>query len=218
MNVYKLPETISGLIFDMDLTLYTNSEYGKLQIDRLVERLGKTRGKSFQEMDRELEEFRVAFAASHGGRRPSLSAALLSYGVSMEENVRWREEAYEPADFIHSDPKLGETLKRLSSSFALGVVTNNPVLVARKTLSALGAEQYFTALVGLDTCMTPKPHRLPFLTMTELLGCPAETCVSIGDRYDIDLAVPLELGMGGILVGGVEDVYLLPALLLPQEE
>jgi phosphoglycolate phosphatase/putative hydrolase of the HAD superfamily len=74
-------------------------------------------------------------------------------------------------------------------------------------------ENYFAAVVGLDTCMTAKPDKLPFLKMTELLGCPAETCVSIGDRYDIDLAAPMELGMGGILVDGVEDVYLLPGLL-----
>jgi phosphoglycolate phosphatase/putative hydrolase of the HAD superfamily len=33
--------------------------------------------------------------------------------------------------------------------------------------------------------------------------------VSIGDRCDIDIALPLELGMGGILVEGVEDVYAL---------
>jgi phosphoglycolate phosphatase/putative hydrolase of the HAD superfamily len=35
----------------------------------------------------------------------------------------------------------------------------------------------------------------------------------VGDRYDIDIALPLELGMGGILVDGVEDVYRLPALI-----
>jgi phosphoglycolate phosphatase/putative hydrolase of the HAD superfamily len=43
-----------------------------------------------------------------------------------------------------------------------------------------------------------------------LCGAMPETCVSVGDRYDIDIALPLELGMGGILVDGVEDVYTLP--------
>jgi phosphoglycolate phosphatase/putative hydrolase of the HAD superfamily len=213
VKVYNLPEKISALIFDMDLTLYTNAEYGRLQIDRLVERLGKARGKSFEEMDKEVKELRKAFAASHGGKALSLTAVLLNYGISMEENVTWREESYEPAEYLKEDRKLGETLKLLAASFALGVVTNNPVLVARKTLSVLGVENYFGAVVGLDTCMTAKPHRLPFLKITELLGCPAESCVSIGDRYDIDLALPMELGMGGILVDGVEDVYLLSEIL-----
>ncbi|MDR1863586.1 MAG: HAD family hydrolase, partial [Treponema sp.] len=210
MKVYKLPETISALIFDLDLTLYTSPEYGKVQNASLVERLGKTMGKSFAEMDKEINEYRRFFAASCGGEKPSLSAVLLHYGISMAENVRWREEAYEPALFLGEDSRLGETLRELSASYALGVVTNNPVLVARKTLAALGVEHYFGPLVGLDTCMAAKPQRLPFAKMTELLGCRAETCVSIGDRYDIDLALPLEMGMGGILVDGVEDVYRLP--------
>jgi ribonucleotide monophosphatase NagD (HAD superfamily) len=34
-------------------------------------------------------------------------------------------------------------------------------------------------------------------------------CVSVGDRYDMDIAIPLSLGMGGILVAGVADVYQL---------
>ncbi|GHU60966.1 hypothetical protein FACS189445_2140 [Spirochaetia bacterium] len=45
---------------------------------------------------------------------------------------------------------------------------------------------------------------------------PLTACVSIGDRYDIDLLLPLELGMGGILVDGVEDVYKVPGILEPQ--
>jgi phosphoglycolate phosphatase/putative hydrolase of the HAD superfamily len=213
MKIYKLPKTISALIFDMDLTLYTSPEYGKLQNDSLVDRLGKVMGRSFAEMDREVQEYRRAFSASRGGKKPSLTSVLLTYGISMADNIRWREEIYEPARFIGEDKKLAETLGDLSGCYALGVVTNNPVLVARKTLAALGVEACFSALVGLDTCMTAKPGRLPFVRMTELLGRKAETCVSIGDRYDIDLAAPMEMGMGGILVDGVEDVYRLPEVL-----
>jgi phosphoglycolate phosphatase/putative hydrolase of the HAD superfamily len=213
MKIYKLPETISALIFDMDLTLYTSPEYGKAQNDSLVERLGEVMGRSFEEMNREVDEYRRSFAASHGGEKPSLTSVLLSYRISMADNIRWREEIYEPARFIGEDRRLAETLGELSACYALGVVTNNPMLVARKTLAVLGVEDCFGALVGLDTCMTAKPGRLPFVKMTELLGCGAEACVSIGDRYDIDLAVPMEMGMGGILVDGVEDVYRLPELL-----
>ena len=38
-------------------------------------------------------------------------------------------------------------------------------------------------------------------------------CLAVGDRYDVDLAIPLELGMGAVLVDGVEDVYGLQDLL-----
>jgi phosphoglycolate phosphatase/putative hydrolase of the HAD superfamily len=66
--------------------------------------------------------------------------------------------------------------------------------------------------VGLDTCLVSKPNELSLRKTVELLGADMAGCVAIGDRYDIDLALPLELGMGGILVDGVSDVYRLPAL------
>jgi phosphoglycolate phosphatase/putative hydrolase of the HAD superfamily len=91
----------------------------------------------------------------------------------------------------------------------LAVVTNNPVLIARKTLAVLGVEDCFSAVVGLDTCLVSKPHEAPFLKATALCGASPETCVAVGDRYDIDIALPLKLGMGGVLADGVEDVYRL---------
>jgi phosphoglycolate phosphatase/putative hydrolase of the HAD superfamily len=120
---------------------------------------------------------------------------------------------YEPRLFIKEDEKLKVVLKKLSESFTLGVVTNNPVLVARKTLAALGVEACFPFIIGLDTCMIAKPHKVPFEKFSEISLCPPETCVSVGDRYDIDLDIPLQMGMGGILVDGVEDVYCLPEII-----
>ncbi|MDR2111049.1 MAG: HAD hydrolase-like protein, partial [Spirochaetaceae bacterium] len=60
------------------------------------------------------------------------------------------------------------------------------------------------------------PHRAPFLRASEMLGFPPPACVSIGDRYEVDIEPPLELGMGGVLVDGVEDVYGLPRFLGPR--
>ena len=47
------------------------------------------------------------------------------------------------------------------------------------------------------------------MTAVKLLGVKCEECLAIGDRYDMDVALPLELGMGGILVCGVSEVYQL---------
>ena len=43
----------------------------------------------------------------------------------------------------------------------------------------------------------------------EKLGVEAAACLAVGDRYDLDIALPMEMGMGGILVSGVSDVYQL---------
>ena len=198
----------------MDLTLYSNPEYGQQQIDCLIEEMAKFRFLSFAEMDSEIKNAREEWALSHDGVKPSLSNIITAYGISMEQNIRWREERYEPEKYIKEDAQLRTTLKELSLSYILGLVTNNPVLIANRTLKALGVGECFPIVVGLDTCMVAKPHKKPFLMFSQLSSCAPETCVSIGDRFDIDLLLPMELGMGAILVNGVEDVYNLPGFLL----
>ena len=213
MKVYKLPVEIKALVFDMDLTLYTHEEYGRIQVDNLVAIMADIIGISFDEGSQRIKAARQAWEISHNGKKASLSDIVLSWGFTMEDNVRWREKAYEPEKFLNKDETLRKTLMELSG-FTLGVVTNNPVLIADRTLKALGVDDLFSIVVGLDTCMAPKPHKKPFQKFIELSSCTPENCVSIGDRFDIDLDQPLEMGMGAIQVDGVEDVYELPGILL----
>jgi phosphoglycolate phosphatase/putative hydrolase of the HAD superfamily len=213
LKVYFLPEKISAILFDMDSTLYTHGEYAQSQIDLPVRRLAELRGKSFDEMKNEILRCRETWAAEHGGKKTSLGNIFLAFGVSIAESIRWREELYSPEKYLRKDTRLRSALSALASAGrALAVVTNNPVSVAERTLAVLGVKDLFTALVGLDTCGVSKPHREPFLRAAELSGAAPGACVSVGDRYDVDIALPLELGMGGILVDGVEDVYGIPEL------
>jgi phosphoglycolate phosphatase/putative hydrolase of the HAD superfamily len=238
MRILRLPRRIKAFLFDMDMTLYTRREYARFQIDSLVGRLAELRGLSFREMEEAVAVCRRDREAASGGRKLSLGTIFTAFGISIAESVRWREELYEPGDYLSADPRLREALAALSGAGpslspppdpsgavpagktahgtmgpVLALVTNNPVLVAKKTLSALGVADLFAVIVGLDTCGVSKPHEAPFLKAAELSGAEPGSCVSVGDRYDIDIALPLELGMGGILVDGVEDVYRLPALI-----
>ena len=105
-------------------------------------------------------------------------------------------------------------MQSLKKSYALVCVTNNPVGVGRKTLRALGVEDCIAGVIGLDTFGKSKPAREPFEKAARETGAEIAECLSVGDRYDIDIALPLAMGMGGILVDGVSDVYKLPDTLL----
>jgi phosphoglycolate phosphatase/putative hydrolase of the HAD superfamily len=219
MKIYKMPVEISNpaLLFDMDCTLYTHDEYAKSQIDLPVKRLAQLKGKTFEQMNDEVSQFRKNWAKDHGGQAVSLSNALLTFGVSMEENISWRDELFRPEDYLARDFQLRCVLQVLSSRFHLAVVTNNTVSIAQRTLSVLGVDDLLQKIVGLDTVKVSKPHKSHFLKAAELCGTPVQQCISVGDRYDIDIALPLEMGMGGILVDSVEDVYKLPDLFAPSD-
>jgi phosphoglycolate phosphatase/putative hydrolase of the HAD superfamily len=215
MKIYNLPDDKLNLaiFFDMDGTLYSHNVYMLKQVDLLIERLASVQSKSFEQMKIEINRYQDKWAAMNGGKKISLGNTFLNFGISMEENIKWREELCRPEDFLKPDKRLRSALEQLACRFTLAVVTNNPVSVAVKTLSVLGVYDILHKIVGLDTCCVSKPDKVIFLTAADLCCTVPEKCVSVGDRFDIDISLPLELGMGGILADGVEDVYELPSIL-----
>lgn len=207
MKVFNIPEETKAFIFDIDSTLYTNQAYAFEQIDCQIREYARILGVEADVIRKRVADYRKKFAEEHNGSKVSLGNTLLSFGVPIEQTVQWRNELMRPEDYLQKDERLVEELKILSKNRKLICVTNNPVLPARRTLEALGISDFFIDIVGLDTCYKSKPAYEPFQTALNRLGVSAENCVAVGDRYDLDLAIPLELGMGGVLVNGVEDVY-----------
>ncbi len=213
MKVYQLPSRIDAILFDIDSTLYTCDAYATAQIAVQIERFAAMRGNSFQDAEAELEDYRSSWSASHGGKKLSLGNTLAAFGIPIEESVRWREALVRPEDYLQRDEELFQCLSKLGKRWALAVVTNNPASIGLRTLRALGVAELFQAVVGLDTCGVSKPHEAPFRAAADALDVEVGSCLAVGDRYDIDVALPLAMGMGGILVDGVVDVYTLPTLL-----
>lgn len=213
MTVYSVPRPLRTIIFDIDGTLYTSAAYVFEQVDAQVRHLAHIRGRPEDEVRKEIFEFRKRWASEHQGRKISLGNTLISFGISIEESIRWRETLLSPENYLKEDPRLAEVLDELAQDYRLICVTNNPVAAARRTLDVLGVSSRLPDIIGLDTCMKSKPDAEMLHLAAEMTGAVVEECLSVGDRYDIDLALPLQMGMGAILVSGVEEVYSLPEIL-----
>ena len=213
MKIHKIPQTIQTLIFDIDSTLYTNSAYAYEQVDCQVREFAKLKNMTSDEARKLVFDFRKNFAKENDGKKISLGNLLTNFGIPIEQSVQWRNDLMRPEDFLFRDEKLICELQILSKKYKLICVTNNPVKPARKTLEVIGISDFFEHIVGLDTCYKSKPAREPFEKALELTKTTAENAVAIGDRYDLDIELPLRMGMGGIEVSGVEDVYGLNVIL-----
>ena len=213
MKVYSIPEKLRTIIFDIDGTLYTSRAYVFEQVDVQVRHLAHIRGRDEDEVRKEIFEYRRRWASEHGGKKISLGNALIAFGIPIEESIRWRETLLSPEKYLKKDKKLEELLETLGQKYRLVCVTNNPVAAARKTLDVIGVSRLLPDIIGLDTCMKSKPAPEMLNLAVQITGAKAEECLSVGDRYDIDLALPLEMGMGAVLVTGVEEVYSLPEIL-----
>lgn len=213
MKIYKIPSSLRAIIFDIDSTLYTSKEYAFEQVDCQIRQFAKENHISDDEARKKIIQFRKNYAEKNDGKKISLGNTLLNFGVPIEKSIEWRKNLLEPSEFLHFDEKLINSLDLLKNQFKLICVTNNPILPARKTLESIGISHFFPQIIGLDSCFKSKPAKEPFLLAVEKIGCKIEECLSVGDRFDIDISLPLEMGMGGILVDGVKDVYNLNEIL-----
>ncbi len=214
MVTYALPQEIRGLVFDMDLTLYRNEAYYNSQVGNQVALLAADLGWTVDRLQGELAQWEDNFRRENGGRKPSFGNTLLgALGYPIARSVELRRRAIRPEDYLDEDLRLRGALKLLASRFRLVLVTNNPSDVAVRTLAVLGVSDLFPRIIGLEESGHSKPHPAAFDLAYQYLGVPPPTVVSVGDRFPVDLEVPLARGSGGILVEAMEDVYALPELL-----
>lgn len=213
MKIYRIPEHTKAIIFDIDGTLYNSDEYVAEQVDVQIRHWAKTNGMSDDEARKKMQDYRDSWSAQNGGKKISLGNAFTHFGIDIETSIQWRNTLLEPEKFLSRDQELIATLEELSKKYKLLALTNNPVQAAYKTLEAVGIEKLVSPIVGLDTCMLSKPARPMLDKALEIAGCSACEAVAIGDRYDIDVALPLEMGMGGITVKGAFELHTLPQIL-----
>lgn len=213
MNIHFLPARVEALLFDIDNTLYKNDEYYHLQTDLLVERYAKDRGVDLEVARRTVENAKERYRAANSGRSTSMGNVMLSLGVPISTNCRWRDELFEPEQHLSGDNRVVTAVRQLASRFKIAALTNNTVNIGERTLAVLGLLELFPVIIGLDTCGVSKPEPEPFLAALKALGVPAGKTASIGDRFEVDIEMPLSLGMGGILIEKLADLISLPEFL-----
>jgi phosphoglycolate phosphatase/putative hydrolase of the HAD superfamily len=211
VKVFVLPSTIRALVFDVDGTLYEHREYMAAQERQLVERLARHRQVPLDEAAALIETTRAQLAAS--GKRPSFGAVLLALGIAFEESARWRDELFQPECYLKRDGALSAALERLAARYLLAAVSNNATGIVRRTLECVGIERHFRFAAGIERAGAFKPAPRIFEIALEALGVPATEAVSIGVRYDVDIAGALTLGMGGVLIERYDDLLELPQWL-----
>ena len=217
MQLFNLPADRSGitaLLFDIDNTLYKNDEYVKSQTALLTKRFALETEFPICEAKDLINREKKRYADKNDGNITSWGNLMAGLGVEIQKNAVWREQMFQPEVYLQQDNQLASVLELLSEHYAMVAVTNNPREIGRRTLATLGVDSYLKNIVGLDTCHISKPGREPFLEALAILQKTPKETASIGDRYSVDIQVPVSLGMSGILVETLSDVYQLPSVLL----
>jgi putative hydrolase of the HAD superfamily len=204
--------SIRAILFDLDGTLYVDRELGweiHLSACRTIARLC---GVPLTRAEELLQETRERLVAGLG-YRVSLSRTCTELGADLPELHRRFCEEINPGKFLVRDYRVVELLKRLGARFELYLYTNNNLCLANRIMELIGIEGMFRRVYSIEDSWRPKPDRGVLEEMLREIGCRPEECLFVGDRYDIDLMVPREIGAQVFLSTSVEELLTLEAMI-----
>jgi putative hydrolase of the HAD superfamily len=203
---------INTLVFDLDGTLYVNLDLGR-EINRVAcGYLAEARKTGIDEAATLIRETKARLTARNG-MDATLSLACAELGADIVEMHRRFAAQVRPEQFLVRDERVVELVRLLSTRFALYVYTNNNRLLAGRIMELIGVDGLFRGVFTIDYSWRPKPDRETAQRLLNDIGrIPAE-CLFVGDRYDVDLRIPAEMGCGIFRVGGVEELLHLGKLM-----
>jgi L-threonylcarbamoyladenylate synthase len=147
--------------------------------------------------------------------RPSKLFTLNEMGISDRVWAARQGRCVKPGAVLKPDLRLRKMLLELSADFRLAVVTNNHRANTLETLACLGIGECFDEIMTLSESRCFKPSSELYRDMAGRLRVDPAECLSVGDRYHLDLEPAAAIGMHTVLVQSMQDVYQLPKYLLP---
>ena len=207
---------IKAIIFDMDGTLYTNTDIKEQFAKAAYHTLAKSDDIPLDQAQDLIEERRAELKVKSGFPVP-YTLTLKSFDIPIKvwhkENIAF----FDPRDFLHKDEKLKASLVKLKKNHRLAVMTNNNKIQTERVIEALELDGLFDRVFTFNSFEILKPELEFFKKAAAELGIEPKACLYVGDRYDVDLEPAQEIGMRILEVKGPEDIYDLANKILKKE-
>jgi putative hydrolase of the HAD superfamily len=208
---YTLHSDIKALLFDLDGTLYTSAPLGRAIMISAVGYIADLKGLSAGEAERLIRETKTRLSAADG--EATLSLACIELGGDLKELHRRFAADIRPELFLTRSERVADLLLALGTRFELYLYTNNNRPLAERIMSLLGIAGLFRQIFSIEDTWRPKPDRTGLEEIFRRIGKIPEECLFVGDRYDVDLRLPAEMGSAVYLVKATDDLLHLGTLL-----
>ncbi len=196
---------IAAIVFDLDGTLYTSrglaGEIHRVACLALALQLGT----GVDDAEERLAATKRAIT-SRTGREATLSAACEALGCDIRALHRYLAAEIVPEPFLQRDERVIAMLDRMSKACGLHVYTNNNIPLARKIMTAIGVEPFIGKLFTIEYMWRSKPDRTALEGIYSIIGAGPGECLFVGDRYDVDLRLPEEMGSRVYLTKTIDEL------------
>jgi len=199
---------IHAIIFDLDGTLYFSDGLAQevnLAACRLIARCRGIEPDAAADLIRNTRN-RLSLAR---GVETSLTSVCSELGVPPRQFHEALTPAVTPESYLTPDERVAALLSSLKKHYELFVYTNNNRTLSSRIISALGLSGLFNGVVTIEDSWRPKPDRSALRALLSAIGRLPEECLFVGDRFDIDLRLPAEMGSAVMLISSVDDLFRL---------
>lgn len=199
---------IQAIVFDLDGTLYVNEGLAEDIYRTACEYMAGLQGISPEDADILIRDTRKRLSAT-GIIGASLTTACIELGGDIAGFHRAATISIQPENRLARDEQLADLLGHLAERRALYIYTNNNRTLTGRILDTLGIPDVFRKIFTIEDFWRPKPDRSVLDRILNIISMNPDKCLFIGDRYDIDLRIPAEMGCQVYLVSAVQDLMAL---------
>lgn len=200
-----------GGIFDLDGTLYFDSEIGRAIGREAYRYIAGIKGTDETTARQMVRSTRMRITEEQGFDA-SLSISCMALGGDLRELHSCFSDNIHPERFLCRDERVVELLETMSERFPLYIYTNNNCSLAARIMDVIGVSHLFARVFTIEDSWRPKPDRQTLERIFSETGLRPEETIFAGDRYDIDLRLPGEMGATVRLVSTLDDLLALESL------
>ncbi|MDD2308904.1 MAG: HAD family hydrolase [Desulfuromonadaceae bacterium] len=205
---------IRGIVFDLDGTLYVCDRFAAEIQDAAAAYIAGLKGISHAEAGMVMAATRLRLA-EESGTVQTLSAVCVALGGSIQELHRFFEGTLRPEAYLVRDERVIRLLERLAERFSLYIYTNNNRALTTRIINYLGLEGLVCGIFTIEDTWRGKPDEGMVSRVMKEIGLAPNETLFVGDRYDVDLRVPEQLGCPVYLSQNLEQLLRLGGLLIP---
>lgn len=202
------PEGLKAIVFDLDGTLYQEDRLGLQVSQSAIDYVADLKRLTPAEAEELLEKTRAA--DEEGG---TLSRAVVALGGTLQEMHRRFAAECTPEILLKPDRRVQELLKLLGTRFQLHLYTNNNRDLSGRIMEQIGVTGLLQQVITIEEYWLPKPDRTVIAEILSKIGCKPFETLFVGDRYEVDLKVPEEMGCAVFEIATIEELLTLTDLI-----
>ncbi len=203
---------IRAIVFDLDGTLYVNDGFAD-EIKRGADTyIAALKGIPPDAADTLIRKTRERLSREQG-QEATLSSVCMELGGSVAGFHAAVTPLLHPEKLLKEDHRVTALITALAERFELYLYTNNNRALTDRILQAIGVSGLFEGIFTIEEFWRPKPDRDVLNHIFSTIQKTPEQCLFVGDRYDVDLRLPAEMGCQTFFVANLQGLLKLETLL-----